>query len=225
MEGPDGPCRPPGGFHHGAPPNPQLEERRVSYDDDFPGHPPVPEDEGPESDRPSVMVASAESLPLRTREVEHPSIPENAVGLGTYLHGRLIGRQALTADAVPAYETLLDTPRRLAYIAYEKDDGSVEGRLAALIRPSEVRELSSPADEEDEPWKASVPTWEGDAGSRPGGGWDDDRHVAVLPLGFVVRMVQRRTHPEDLAAEAADVLRTVVAEGATEIVDQFLDTL
>lgn len=196
----------------------------MSFEDGYPpGPPPVPG--GEEPDQPSVMVASAETLPLRIRQVEHPSIPDDAVGLGTYLHGRLIGRQAMTAEAVPAYESLLGTPRRLAYIAHENDDGSVEGRLAALIRPSEVRELSGSGADEEEPWKASVPSWEGGGGSRPDEDLDDERHVAVLPLGMVVRMVQRRSHPDDLAAEAADVLRTVVAEGATEIVDQFLDTI
>lgn len=191
----------------------------MSYDDGYPpGSAPVP-------DRPSVMVASAETLPLSPREVDHPSIPDDAVGLGTFLHGRLIGRQAMTAEAVQAYESLLGTPRRLAYIAHEKDDGSVEGRLAALIRPSEVRELSGSGGEEEEPWKASVPSWEAGGTETGGKGLDDERHVAVLPLGVVVRMVQRRSHPDDLAAEAADVLRTVVAEGATEVVDQFLDTI
>lgn len=195
----------------------------MSYDDGYPpGSAPVP---SPGPERPSVMVASAEALPLRLEQVDHPSIPDEAVGLGTFLHGRLIGRQAMTAEAVPAYESLLGTPRRLAYIAYEKDDGSVEGRLAALIRPSEVRELNT-SEGEDEPWKESVPSWEsGGAGQGAGDDVDDERHVAVLPLGVVVRMVQRRAHPDDLAAEAADVLRTVVAEGATEIVDQFLDTI
>lgn len=194
----------------------------MSYDDGYPpGSSPVP---GEEPRRPSVMVASAETLPLSLREVDHPSIPDDAVGLGTFLHGRLIGRQPMTAEAVPAYESLLGTPRRLAYIAHEADDGSVEGRLAALVRPSEVREISGSGSEDEEPWKASVPSWEGESGPR-GEGPSDERHVAVLPLGVVVRMAQRRSHPDDLAAEAADVLRTVVAEGATEIVDQFLDTI
>lgn len=170
------------------------------------------------------MVASAEALPLRTREVEHPSIPEGAVGLGTYIRGHLVGRQAMAAETVPAYRQLLHTPRRLAYIAHEKEDGSVEGRLAALIRPSEVRELNAGDDaDQDEPWKASVPSWK-DAGP-PSEDIDDERHVAVLPLGVVVRMAQLRTHPDDLAAEAADVLRSVVTEGPVEIVDQFLDTI
>ncbi|HZD05652.1 MAG TPA: hypothetical protein VE173_12065, partial [Longimicrobiales bacterium] len=133
------------------------------------------------------------------------------------------GRQAMAAETVPAYRQLLHTPRRLAYIAHEKDDGSVEGRLAALIRPSEVRELDGRDDAEDEPWKASVPSW--DDPLYRSEEVDDERHVAVLPLGVVVRMAQLRTHPEDLAAEAADVLRSVVAEGPVEIVDQFLDTI
>lgn len=195
----------------------------MSYDDGYPpGSFPAPV---PEPHRPSVMVASAESLPLRPREVEHPSIPEDAVGLGTFLHGRLIGRQAMVAEAVAAYESLLGTPRRLAYIAYETDEGGVEGRLAALIRPSEVRKLRAGSEPEAEPWKGSVPSWEAEEEAGGGEDVDDERHVAVLPIGVVVRMEQRRTHPDDLAREAADVLKKVVAEGATEIVDQFLDTI
>lgn len=201
----------------------------MTYDDGQSS--PVP-DEGPE--RQTVVVASAMPLKLRTRPVEHPSIPDGAVGLGTYIENRLLGRQAMKEETIPAYVTLLSVPRRLAYVAYGKEDGAVEGQLAALVKPSEIAELGGrPLDsgqggrEEDEPWKASVPSYdpsEGDIPDPAGKGSDDD-HVALLPLGLVVRMSQRRVHPDDLAAEAADVLRTVVNEGSVEIVDQFLDTI
>jgi hypothetical protein len=199
--------------------------------DESPPIPPSPED-GDASRRPTVVVASSMALSLATGRVEHPSIPEGSVGFGTFIDDHLLGRQAMSEETIPAYEALLAVPRRLAYVAYGKEDGSVEGQLAALVKPSEIAELRRATEEEgreEEPWRSSVPSWEpdeteanaGDAGAPP----SDEEHVALLPLGIVVRMAQRRVHPDDLAAEAADVLQTVVNEGAVEIVDQFLDTL
>ncbi|MGD2067362.1 MAG: hypothetical protein PVI57_01655 [Gemmatimonadota bacterium] len=191
--------------------------------------PPVPDDD---SERQTVVVASAMPLSLRTRPVEHPSIPEGAVGLGTYIEDRLLGRQAMKEETIPAYVTLLSVPRRLAYVAYDKEDGAVEGQLAALVKPSEIAALGGRPEghepgESEEPWKESVPSYESPEGDipDPSASSSDDDHVALLPLGLVVRMSQRRVHPDDLAAEAADVLRTVVNEGSVEIVDQFLDTI
>lgn len=198
----------------------------MSYEGDIPR----PPDPGDEDGRPTVVVASAVPLELRTGTVEHPSIPEGSVGLGTYVEDRLLGRQAMSAETIPTYRELLSVPRRLAYVAYDKD-GAVEGQLAALVKPSEIARLGGKrpggSDAEDEPWKASVPTFEPDAAaSEPEpGDYSDEDHVALLPLGMVVRMAQRRVHPDDLAAEAADVLRSVVNEGTVEIVDQFLDTI
>lgn len=183
-----------------------------------------------EGGRPAVVVASAGALPLRTAEVDHPSIPDGSVGIGTYVRGKLLGRQAVAPDSVMTYETLLSVERRLAYVAHETDDGSVEGQLAALIPPSEIVDQRDPLEApEEEPWKASVPSFDVEYDATADGGEaadpNDDEHVALLPLGVVVRMAQRRNHPDDLASEAADVLRTVVNEGAVEIVDQFLDTI
>lgn len=180
------------------------------------------------------MVASSEALSLTTRRVEHPSIAEGALGLGTFIDGNLLARQSVTRSSLPTYRALLRVPRRLSYLAYEKEDGSVEGQVAALIRPSEVQDLnpqrpSGDDQPEEEPWKASIPSWEPEEADRSSGtkpdGVDDEDHVALLPLGLVVRISQRRHHPDDLVAEAADVLRTLVREGAVEVVDQFLDTI
>lgn len=195
------------------------------YDDRTPPHPDDDPDDG--DGRSSVVVASAGALPLRIRRVQHPSIPESAVGIGTFIDDRLLGRQAVAPETVPTYRALLSRPRRLAYIAYETDDGSVEGQLAAVVQPSEVADSPRPEEGEDEPWKASVPSFDpsGMAAGESDHEVDDEHHAALLPLGMVVRMAQRRTHPGDLAAEAADVLRSVVQEGAVEIVDQFLDTI
>ena len=191
---------------------------------------PTPGD-GSSSGRPTVVVASSVPLSLEIGRVEHPSIPDGAVGLGTYIENRLLGRQAMSEETIPTYETLLAVPRRLAYVAHGKDDGSVEGQLAALVNPSEIVELQREQQQSapEEPWRSSVPSWDPDGGSdgeeAPTDVPADDDHVALLPLGVVVRMSQRRVHPDDLAAEAADVLRSVVNEGAVEIVDQFLDTI
>lgn len=181
------------------------------------------------SDRPTVVVASAEPLRMRTSRVEHPSIPEGALGLGTYVEGKLIGRQPITPESVDAYRALLAVPRRLVYVAFEQEDGSVEGQLSAMIPPSEAARFQrgqKKDDDDEEPWKASVPSFEAKMAEReePADEIDDTEQVALLPLGKVVRLAARRTRP-DLAAEAADVLRSVVREGTLEIVDQFLDTI
>lgn len=191
------------------------------YDQSSPGS-----SSGP--DRPTVVVASAEPLRLRTSRVEHPSIPEGALGLGTYVEGKLIGRQPITPESVDAYRALLAVPRRLVYVAFEQDDGSVEGQLSAMIPPSEAARFqrSAKEDDEEEPWKESVPSFEAKMAEHGDGAdeIDDTEQVALLPLGKVVRLAARRTR-SDLAAEAADVLRSVVREGTLEIVDQFLDTI
>lgn len=177
---------------------------------------------GPEPESNPVVVASAEPLRLRIRQVEHPSIPQEAMGIGTFLGGNLLARQAVSAETLPLYKSLLGTPRRLVFVAREKDDGSVEGQLAAMIQPSEI--VGERA--EEEPWKESVPSWEDEVEAATGGNADDDeQQVALLPLGIVVRIAARRSHPDDLTAEAAEVLRSVVRQGAVEIVDQFLDTI
>lgn len=198
----------------------------MTYDDRFPPNSPDDGDDVDESGRPAVVVASAVPLSLRTAPVEHPSIPRGAVGLGTFIGERLLGRQAMAEETIPTYQALLAVPRRLAYVAYGKEDGSVEGQLAALVKPSEIAEVDGEPERASEPWKVSVPSWEPE---QPGGGVQeppsDEEHVALLPLGLVVRMSQRRVHPDDLTAEAADVLRSVVNEGTVEIVDQFLDTI
>lgn len=177
----------------------------------------------PEPGSDPVVVASAEPLRLRIRQVEHPSIPDEAMGIGTFLGTNLLARQAVSAETMPLYRTLLARPRRLVFVARETDDGSVEGQLAAMIQPSEIVREGP----EEEPWKRSVPSWEEAEAPGAGGadGGSEEEQVALLPLGVVVRIAARRSHPGDLTAEAAEVLRSVVREGAVEIVDQFLDTI
>lgn len=173
-----------------------------------------------------VVVASAEPLRMRIRKVEHPSIPEEALGIGTYLGPNLLGRQAVAPETLPLYRALLTRPRRLVYVAYEKEDGSIEGQLAAMVSPSEVVDGAGAKEPEDEPWKSSVPSWNPPgSGSTQEGGPGEEGQVALLPLGLLVRIAARRSHPDDLTAEAAELLRSVVREGTVEIVDQFLDTI
>ena len=102
----------------------------ATYDDADPFSQDGPDDTG---GRPTVVVASAVPLKLRTGKVDHPSIPEGAVGLGTYVEDRLLGRQAMSEDTIPTYQALLAKPRRLAYVAYDKD-GAVEAERP-LLRP------------------------------------------------------------------------------------------
>ncbi len=44
-------------------------------------------------------------------------------------------------------------------------------------------------------------------------------------LGNIVRLSRDRKHPEDLAAEASDVLMTVLTGAVSEVVDRVLEDL
>jgi hypothetical protein len=90
-------------------------------------------------------------------------------------------------------------------------------------------------DEDEEPWAASVPKFEDvvadeeqeEAEEEEDDESEDEERVYPLLLGNIVRFRRDRKHPDDLAAEAADVLQTIIADERplSNIVDKLLDDL
>jgi len=73
---------------------------------------------------------------------------------------------------------------------------------------------------------ASVPRFEDqsyDKETKP----EDEEEVVPLLLGHIVRFSRDRRHPDDLAAEAADVLRAVLSDDRplTNVIDKILEDL
>jgi len=79
------------------------------------------------------------------------------------------------------------------------------------------------SEEPEEPWAASVPRFE-DSDSETE---QEQETVVPLLLGHIVRFARDRRHPEDLASEAADILRAILSNERplSEVVDKILEDL
>jgi len=96
----------------------------------------------------------------------------------------------------------------------------------SVVTGDAVEQLAREAADADEPWKASVPSFEEEQreANEEGGG------LAAILLGHIVRFDRDRKHPEDLAQEAVDILQRVVAgapmsDAAAKAIDDLLDSL
>lgn len=165
-----------------------------------------------------VLVATRDLVPLRVTAIEDDRTPDGMACMGTFVHERLIARSVVPPDALAELDErqVFSSPVRLALAAVEEDPG-LQCRLFALLPAARFDD-----DEPDEPWAASVPRFEDAETPAP----DPDAVVPVL-LGHIVRFRRDRKHPEDLAEEAADVLRTVLADERplTNVIDRLLDDL
>jgi hypothetical protein len=200
-----------------------------------------PDDLGlPEGDgegRTSVLVATSAPVLVRVEPVEDERTPEGSVCLGTFIGERLVGRRVAPTEALDELREfhLFDEPVHLGLVAYEEAPG-LQCRLLALL-PAERFPLSTDNDEEEgddedsEPWRASVPVpsfeLEGERPQPPEGETPSLEDGAAVPvyLGNIVRLSRDRKHPEDLAAEASDVLMTVLTGTVSEVVDRVLEEL
>jgi hypothetical protein len=190
------------------------------------------EDEEPSIDdlpASTVFVATATPLQLAVSPMPDDRAPDG-VCLASRIDGRLVARCAMPGESIERLMTLklFEEPVMIGLLAFEGEPG-IQARLVALVPSSRLTEGSS---EEDEPWKASVPSFEkaqreaaeGEEGDAEGAG------LAAILLGHIVRFSSDRKHPDDLAREAVDILQRVVAgtpldDAAAKAIDDLLDSL
>ena len=195
------------------------------YEDEYGGE----QEEGDEEEesgeaRPAVFVTTAQPVPLRVDRLDDERAPEGSV-LGAFINGRLVARSAMDRESLDRLLALdlFSAPVPLGLFAYEEEPG-LQCRLFALVPSSTLREAA----DADEPWKASVPSYEeraAAAGDEGGEGGDGPPMETIL-LGHIVRFAADRKHPDDLAAEAVDVLQKILTGGPlTDANEKAIDDL
>lgn len=172
-----------------------------------------------------VLVRTASRVPLELKPIRNDLAPEGCACLGSFLRGNLIARCVVREETAAQFlrMDLLEKPVHLALLAQEEEPG-LQGKLLALTPVDEAEGLGGPAigGGEDEPWKDSVPGSGYDEVVEGGRGDSDDEKVAAIFLGKIIRFQEDRKHPDDLAMEAADVLRTAVKGSVSDVVDRLL---
>jgi len=181
----------------------------------------------------SVLVATSTPVQVRVEPVEDDRTPDGSVCLGTFIGERLVGRRVAPTEALDELREfrLFEQPVHLGLVAYEESPG-LQCRLLALL-PADRFPLSEEQEEgeedESEPWKASVPVPEFELESESADSAEtpslEDGAAVPVYLGNIVRLSKDRKHPEDLAAEASDVLMTVLTGSVSEVVDRVLEDL
>jgi hypothetical protein len=190
-----------------------------------------PTDDTPTSDeseaRPAVFVTTREPVSVSIAQLDDPRAPESSA-LAAYIDGRMVARSAMPAEAIARLVELrlFDEPVPLGLFAYEEAPG-LQCRLFALV----PRSLLEADVHNAEPWKESVPSYEASLGAGAGAGDDDEDDeeddedeegeetpFETILLGHIVRFARDRRHPDDLAAEAVDVLQRII-HGAESLED------
>ena len=177
----------------------------------------------------TVFVATATPLQLSVAPMPDDRAPDG-VCLASRIDGRLVARCAMPGESIERLMTLklFEEPVMIGLLAFEAEPG-IQARLVALVPSGRLTEGGS---EDDEPWKASVPSFEkaqreaavGEEADAEGAG------LAAILLGHIVRFASDRKHPDDLAREAVDILQRVVAgaplsDAAAKAIDDLLDSL
>lgn len=176
--------------------------------------------------KPAVFVTTREPVTLLVSQLDDPRAPDSSA-LAAYIDGRMVARSAMPAEAIARLLELrlFEEPVPLGLFAYEDAPG-LQCRLFALV-PRTALEGDS---HESEPWKESVPSFEasltegdddededddeeGDDESD-----DDSTPFETILLGHIVRFEKDRRHPDDLAAEAVDILQRII-HGAESLED------
>ena len=215
-----------------------------------PESPETPESpEPPES--PVALAATDRALPLRLAPIEDERAPEGMACIGSFLGPKLVARCVVPPDAAAFLleRGLFAQPVRLALAAREEAPG-LQCQLFALVDlPGDFFDQPDEEEESSSPWADSVPgtaydravqdedAGSGEAESAEGDRDEDDdgddeasdresreRQAAVF-LGQIIRFEHDRKHPDDLALETMDVLRTIVQGDVSEVVDKVLEDL
>lgn len=216
-------------------------------DDDARGPDDLPSDEGDGGDeRPAVFVTTTQAIPISVQRLEDHRAPDG-VCLGAYIGERLVARCAMPGEAIDNLIRLdlFKDPVALGLFAYEENPG-LQCRLFALVPTEKLAEL----EHADEPWKASVPSYELSRGLEDDDEDDDEeddddedddepdpielatgrQRLETVLLGHIVRFAADRKHSDDLAAEAVDILQKIIGGGTladadNKAIDDLLDSL
>lgn len=181
---------------------------------------------------PVVVVTYPHALDLEVEQLDHATTPENTTGLAYYFRGGLIARGVVSNDAVESIQSLVNDPVHIALAAQEDDGGNIDGRLC-LVLPVELgRELMKEDESEpEEPWKASVPAPPAEIdsyGSKKKEAEESESghpQIALLPIGNIVRSSEARNHPDDVAADAREMLANLLAGQGEDAVKRAIDDL
>lgn len=176
-----------------------------------------------------VVVAHPEPIPLEAKQIEHDATPSGAIALAYYYNGNVIARGIVAEEAIDAIQALLSTPISVALAATEDDHGNIDARICLVLPmdPEQLRREAEADDEADEPWKASVPAPPAEihadeyAPEKERSG----QHIALLPIGNVVRGHADRAHPEDIAGDVREMLDNLLAGRARDAVAKAIDDL
>ncbi len=202
-----------------------------------------------------ALAATDGPLPLRLATIEDERAPDGMACIGSYLGPKLVARCVVPPDAAAFLleRGLFAQPVRLALAAREEAPG-LQCQLFALVDlPGDFFETAEEDEESASPWADSVPgaaydravqdgpvpsDTAADASEQEDDDEDDDeeedtedeadlpqdRQAAVF-LGQIIRFDHDRKHPDDLALETMDVLRTIVQGDVSEVVDKVLEEL
>lgn len=172
------------------------------------------DDEAPEGEQRAVFVSTAIPVQVSVAPLDDDRAPDGSA-LGSFIGERMVARCAMPREAIDRLMemNLFSEPVPLALLVVEEEPG-LQCRLFALIPTERLEEGGE--DHANEPWRASVPSFEdrpdtGDGEADEGD--DDDTTVASILLGHIVRFEQDRKFADDLTAEAVDVLQKIVLGG------------
>ncbi|HTL04505.1 MAG TPA: hypothetical protein VL241_02075 [Gemmatimonadales bacterium] len=188
-------------------------------------------------ERPVALAATDRPLPLRLESIEDERAPDGMACIGAFLGPKLVARCVVPPDAAAFLleRGLFNEPVRLALAAREEPPG-LQCQLFALIELPADFLAGGEEGEAAAPWADSVPgaaydrevSGGGAEDEAPGAGDDEsaegERQAAVF-LGQIIRFDKDRRHPDDLALETMDVLRTIVQGDVSEVVDKVLEDL
>jgi len=172
---------------------------------------------------PLIVVTYPEPVTLEARQIQHEAIPEGEIGVGYYYGSALIARSSMAPESLQAIHDLLEGPVNVAIAAMEDERGNIDARVC-LVLPIDSTSLEAEEEDEDEPWKASIPSLPPGIESDP---LDDDRQdrVVLIPIGHVVRSRDNRNHPDDLAGDAQEMLDNLLRGRSQDAVAKAIDDL
>ena len=172
-----------------------------------------------------VVVTHPEPLELEVKPLRQDRETEGSIALGYYHDGHLVARGVVALTAVEAIHGLLAQPVSLALAATEDDAGNIDARICLVlpIDPDTLSEESEDAPEEE--WRTSVPELPPGIDETPAGTDPSQAKMALLPIGNVVRVKHDRRHPENVAADAREMLDNLIGGKAQDAVRKAIDDL